>query len=127
MAPATLGSRQETMDTSLAGEDITISDSAAQRISELVAGEGDARLMLRVSITGGGCSGFQYGFSLDGTRNDDDRLFEQGGIKVVVDQVSLDYIRGAELDFVEEMIGSYFSLKNPNASSTCGCGSSFAV
>ena len=111
------------MDTSLAGEDITISDSAAQRISEL---EGDAR-MLRVSITGGGCSGFQYGFSLDGTRNDDDRLFEQGGIKVVVDQVSLDYIRGAELDFVEEMIGSYFSLKNPNASSTCGCGSSFAV
>ena len=115
------------MDTSLAGEDITISDSAAQRISELVAGEGDARLMLRVSITGGGCSGFQYGFSLDGTRNDDDRLFEQGGIKVVVDQVSLDYIRGAELDFVEEMIGSYFSLKNPNASSTCGCGSSFAV
>ena len=115
------------MDTRLVSEDITISDSAAQRISELVAGEGDARLMLRVSISGGGCSGFQYGFSLDGTQNDDDLLFEQGGIKVVVDQVSLDYIKGAELDFVEEMIGSYFSLKNPNASSTCGCGSSFAV
>ncbi len=115
------------MDTSLASEDITISDSAALRISELVAGEEDARLMLRVSISGGGCSGFTYGFSLDGTRNDDDLLFERNGIKVIVDQVSLDYIKGAELDFVEEMIGSYFSLKNPNASSTCGCGSSFAV
>ncbi|MCH7487841.1 MAG: iron-sulfur cluster insertion protein ErpA [Proteobacteria bacterium] len=115
------------MDTSPAIEDITISDSAAKRISELVAGEGSAGLMLRVSISGGGCSGFQYGFSLDGTRNDDDLLFERNGVKVVVDQVSLDYIKGAELDFIKEMIGSYFSLKNPNASSTCGCGSSFAI
>ena len=115
------------MDTSLGSEDITISDSAARRISELVAGEGNADLMLRVSISGGGCSGFQYGFSLDAEQNDDDLLFEHGGVKVVVDEVSLDYIKGAELDFIEEMIGSYFSLKNPNASSTCGCGSSFAV
>lgn len=115
------------MDTSLASEDITISDSAARRISELVAGNGKPEQMLRVSISGGGCSGFQYGFSLDGTLNDDDLVIEQGGVKVVVDQVSLDYIKGAELDFVEEMIGSYFALKNPNASSTCGCGSSFAV
>ena len=115
------------MDTSLGSEDITISDSAARRISELVAGEGNADLMLRVSISGGGCSGFQYGFSLDAEQNDDDLLFEHGGVKVVVDEVSLDYIKGAELDFIEEMIGSYFALKNPNASSTCGCGSSFAV
>jgi iron-sulfur cluster insertion protein len=115
------------MDTTLASEDITISDSAAKRISELIAGEGKPDLMLRVSISGGGCSGFQYGFSLDADQNDDDLLFERGGVKVVVDEVSLEYIKGAELDFVEEMIGSYFSLKNPNASSTCGCGSSFAV
>ena len=115
------------MDTNLASEDITISDSAAKRISELIAGEGKPGQMLRVSISGGGCSGFTYGFSLDGEQNDDDLLFERGGVKVVVDEVSLEYIKGAELDFVEEMIGSYFSLKNPNASSTCGCGSSFAV
>ena len=115
------------MDTSLASEDITISDSAAKRISALIAGEGKPGLMLRVSISGGGCSGFQYGFTLDADQNDDDLLFERGGVKVVVDEVSLEYIKGAELDFVEEMIGSYFSLKNPNASSTCGCGSSFAV
>ena len=115
------------MDTTLASEDITISDSAAKRISELIAGEGKPDLMLRVSISGGGCSGFQYGFSLDADQNDDDLLFKRGGVKVVVDEVSLEYIKGAELDFVEEMIGSYFSLKNPNASSTCGCGSSFAV
>ena len=115
------------MDTTLASNHITISDGAAKRISELIAGEGKPDLMLRVSISGGGCSGFQYGFSLDAEQNDDDLLFERGGVKVVVDEVSLEYIKGAELDFVEEMIGSYFSLKNPNASSTCGCGSSFAV
>ena len=115
------------MDTSLLSDDITISDSAAKRISELIASEGKPGLMLRVSISGGGCSGFQYGFSLDADHNDDDLLIEKGGVMVVVDEVSLEYIKGAELDFIEEMIGSYFALKNPNASSTCGCGSSFAV
>lgn len=106
---------------------VRISDSAASRISELAAAESDGAMMLRIAVTGGGCSGFQYGFSLDDTENDDDLVFERNGIKVVVDQVSMDFIKGSELDYVEDLIGSFFSLKNPNASSTCGCGTSFAV
>jgi iron-sulfur cluster insertion protein len=84
-------------------------------------------MLLRVTVSGGGCSGFQYGFSLDDERRDDDRLFERDGVGVVVDEVSLDLLRGAELDYVQDLIGAYFSIKNPNASSTCGCGSSFSV
>jgi len=116
-------------DTNAASDELTvrISDNAARRISALVATEGNDALMLRIAVSGGGCSGFQYGFSLDDQENDDDRIFEQNSIKVVVDEVSLDFVKGSELDFVEDLIGSYFSLKNPNASSTCGCGSSFAV
>lgn len=106
---------------------ISVSDNAAKRIATLIAQEGNDANMLRIAVSGGGCSGFQYGFSLDDKVNDDDRLFEKNGIKVVVDEMSLDFVRGSELDFVDDLIGSYFSLKNPNASSTCGCGSSFAV
>jgi iron-sulfur cluster insertion protein len=83
--------------------------------------------MLRITVSGGGCSGFQYGFSLDDQKNDDDRLFERDGVTVVIDEVSLDLLKGSEVDFVEDLIGSYFAIKNPNASSTCGCGSSFSV
>ncbi len=106
---------------------ITISDSAARRIGELIADKGGEALMLRIAVSGGGCSGFQYGFDLDGSLNDDDRTFEKDGIKVVVDETSLEFLNGSELNFVEELIGSYFAMSNPNASSTCGCGSSFSV
>ena len=116
-------------DTQVASEEksIVISESAARRIGELVAQEGDEALVLRVAVSGGGCSGFQYGFNLDTEPKDDDLVFERGGVRVVIDSVSIDFLKGSELDFVEDLIGSYFAMKNPNASSTCGCGSSFAV
>ena len=106
---------------------VRISDSATKRIAHLVEQEGNERLMLRIAISGGGCSGFQYGFSLDDKTNDDDSVFEENGVRVVVDEVSLDMLNGSELDYVDDLIGSYFSLSNPNATATCGCGTSFAV
>ncbi len=108
-------------------ETISISDNAARRIAELVAAEAKEHMRLRVSVSGGGCSGFQYGFSLDDQKQDDDIELQRDGISVVVDETSLEFLKGSELDFVEDMIGSYFAMKNPNASSTCGCGSSFSV
>ncbi|MGF1639633.1 MAG: iron-sulfur cluster insertion protein ErpA [Rhodospirillales bacterium] len=106
---------------------LSISERAAARIAALAAAEGDSALMLRIAVSGGGCSGFQYGFSLDDRRNDDDRLFQRDGVTVVVDDVSLELLKGSEVDFVEDLVGSYFAIRNPNASSTCGCGSSFSV
>ncbi len=106
---------------------IGISDNAAKRIAVLVENEKVEGMRLRVAVSGGGCSGFQYGFSLDNEKNDDDLLFEKNGIEVVVDETSLEFLKGSELDYVEDLIGSYFSMTNPNATSTCGCGSSFAV
>jgi iron-sulfur cluster insertion protein len=106
---------------------IGISDSAVKRIAALVEQEQSDGSMLRITVSGGGCSGFQYGFSLDDQRNDDDRLFERDGVAVIIDEVSLDLLKGSEVDFVEDLIGSYFAIKNPNASSTCGCGSSFSI
>ncbi len=106
---------------------ITITDNAARRISELIAAEQSSELMLRISVSGGGCSGFQYGFSLDDACQDDDLTFERNGIKVVVDNTSLELIGGAEIDFVEELVGSSFQVRNPNATSSCGCGNSFAI
>lgn len=106
---------------------ITLSESAATRIKFLAENEGNPNLMLRIEVSGGGCSGFQYGFSLDETTTDDDRLFERNGIKVVIDETSLELLNGAELDFKEDLMGQYFQMNNPNASSTCGCGSSFSL
>jgi iron-sulfur cluster insertion protein len=106
---------------------IRISDRAARRIASLVAAEGTDATMLRVAVSGGGCSGFQYGFQLDDRRHDDDRVFSHAGAVVVVDEISLDLLNGAEIDFVEDLVGSYFAVRNPNATSTCGCGTSFAV
>ncbi len=83
--------------------------------------------MLRVAVSGGGCSGFQYGFSFDDTVNADDRTFERDGVKAVVDEASLELLNGAQVDFVEDLGGSAFKITNPNATSSCGCGSSFAV
>ncbi len=106
---------------------IGISENAARQIAKLIAEEGGEHLAFRVAVSGGGCSGFQYGFSLDNQRNADDRVFERDGVEVVIDEVSLDLLKDSEVDFVEDLIGSYFSIKNPNASSTCGCGSSFSI
>ncbi|MRG73600.1 iron-sulfur cluster insertion protein ErpA [Alphaproteobacteria bacterium HT1-32] len=113
--------------TTLTDRALTISQSAAKHVQKLIASEGDDNLMLRIAVSGGGCSGFQYGFSLDTDTGQDDLIFEGHGAKVVIDDMSLDLLAGSEVDYVEDLIGSYFSIKNPNASSTCGCGSSFAV
>jgi iron-sulfur cluster insertion protein len=111
-----------------ASDDIAISASAARRIAALIEAEGgDDQLRLRVSVSGGGCSGFQYGFSLDNQQNDDDRIIERDGVAVLIDEVSLELLKGSQLDFVEDLMGSYFAIKNPNAASTCGCGSSFSL
>ena len=105
----------------------TVSASAARRIAALRAAEGKPELMMRVAVSGGGCSGFKYEFNLDGTVNADDRIFEKDGVKVVVDQTSLEFLGNAELDFKEDLMGSYFAVTNPNAKSSCGCGASFSV
>ncbi|MDF1792995.1 MAG: iron-sulfur cluster insertion protein ErpA [Thalassobaculaceae bacterium] len=105
-----------------------ITESAAKRIAFLKTQEenGDA-LRMRVSVLGGGCSGFQYVFDFDGGRNDDDHVFERSGVEVLVDDVSLDLLAGAQLDYKDELIGAYFAVENPNATSSCGCGTSFAI
>ena len=112
--------------TSTSGS-IGISDGAAKQIADLIEREDKVGMRLRVAVSGGGCSGFQYGFSLDSITNADDHLFTKNNIEVIVDEVSLEYLSGSELDYVHDLIGSYFSIKNPNASSTCGCGTSFAI
>ncbi len=106
---------------------ITLTERAARRIADLVEQEGAPNGMLRVAVSGGGCSGFQYGFSLDHEVQEGDVVVERGQAQVVIDNLSLMYLAGAEVDYVTEIIGSYFTIKNPNATSSCGCGSSFAV
>lgn len=105
----------------------SISENAAKRVAELRAAEGNDRLMLRVAVDGGGCNGFQYRFDFDEAVNDDDTVFERDGVKVVVDDVSLDFLGDAQVDYKQELIGSYFAVENPNATSNCGCGTSFSV
>lgn len=114
-------------DTIEAPNQVTVSENAAKRIATLIQMEGDADLMLRLSVSGGGCSGFQYGFSFDKSQQQDDRIFERNGVKVVIDDTSLELLAGAEIDFVEDLVGASFQIKNPNASSSCGCGNSFSV
>jgi iron-sulfur cluster insertion protein len=111
------------MDT---GVQIRVSSSAAKRIAALTAAEGQ-KVMFRIAVNGGGCSGYQYDFSFDDTRTDDDVLIEQDGARVLIDQVSLEFLGGCEVDFVEGLLGSQFEIKNPNAKSSCGCGTSFSV
>jgi iron-sulfur cluster insertion protein len=104
----------------------SVSESAARRIAFLAAKE-HKPVMMRVAVLGGGCSGFQYNFSFEEAKNEDDLLIERDGATVVVDSTSLELLKGSELDFVEEMVGSSFQVKNPNATSSCGCGNSFSV
>ena len=106
---------------------LTVTENAAKRIAVLAEQEGDPSLMLRVTVSGGGCSGFQYGFDFDKTVNEDDRVAERDGAKVVIDEVSLELLNGAEIDFVEDLMGAYFRINNPNATSSCGCGTSFSI
>lgn len=109
------------------GRTLLVTESAARRVAELVRAEGNPALMLRLTVSGGGCSGFQYGFGFDDAVREDDRVFARDGVAVVVDEVSLELLDGAEVDFVEELIGASFQIRNPNAASSCGCGSSFAL
>jgi iron-sulfur cluster insertion protein len=104
---------------------ITISQRAAQRILEILKGENAS--LLRVSVEGGGCSGFQYRFDLVQEGEPDDILIERDGARVVVDPVSLDFVKGAELDYVDDLIGSSFRVNNPNVTASCGCGTSFSL
>jgi iron-sulfur cluster insertion protein len=106
---------------------IVFSDSAAQKVAGLIQEEGNDNLKLRVYISGGGCSGFQYGFTFDEEVNDDDTLIEKGGVTVLIDSLSVQYLVGAEIDYKEDVSGAQFVIRNPNATTTCGCGSSFSA
>ena len=102
-------------------------DSAANKVKELIVEEGNPDLKLRVFVTGGGCSGFQYGFTFDEETSDDDTVMQKNGVTLLVDPMSYQYLVGAEIDYTEDLEGSQFVIKNPNATSTCGCGSSFSA
>lgn len=115
------------MTTMVADCPILLTENALGRIRFLIEGEGNPNAMLRLSVSGGGCSGFQYSMQLDSQKNADDLVYEQDGVRLVVDEMSLELLRGVELDFVEDLAGASFHFRNPNASSTCGCGSSFSV
>lgn len=106
---------------------LVFTDSAATKVKQLIDEEGNADLMLRVFVTGGGCSGFQYGFTFDESQNDDDTVMEKGGVRLLIDPMSYQYLVGAEIDYTEGVEGAQFVIKNPNATSTCGCGSSFSA
>lgn len=108
-------------------EPIKFTDSAAAKVRELIADEGNTDLKLRVYITGGGCSGFQYGFTFDETINEDDTQVVKDGVTVLIDSMSIQYLTGAEIDYTEDLSGSQFVIRNPNATTTCGCGSSFSI
>ena len=101
--------------------------AAAAKVSELIKEEGNPGLMLRVYIQGGGCSGFQYGFTFDENINEGDTEIETEGVKLLVDPMSMQYLMGAEIDYTEGLQGAQFVIRNPNATTTCGCGSSFSV
>ncbi|TRZ64544.1 MAG: iron-sulfur cluster insertion protein ErpA [Rhodocyclaceae bacterium] len=106
---------------------LLFTDNAANKVKELIAEEGNADLKLRVFVSGGGCSGFQYGFTFDEIKNDDDTVLEKSGVTLLIDPMSYQYLVGAEIDYSEGLEGAQFVIKNPNATSTCGCGSSFSA
>ena len=106
---------------------LLFSDSAAGKVKQLIDEEGNPELKLRVFVTGGGCSGFQYGFTFDEVQNEDDSVMEKDGVKLLIDPMSYQYLTGAEIDYAEGLEGAQFVIKNPNATSTCGCGSSFSA
>lgn len=105
---------------------ITVSESAVAKIQDILAEENNPKLRLRVFVQGGGCSGMQYGFTLDDTQNEDDWDIDVNGVKILVDSMSGGYLQGAEIDYKDDVMGASFTIKNPNAQTTCGCGSSFS-
>jgi iron-sulfur cluster insertion protein len=118
----------ETLDYRNALEEpLVFTDAAAHKVRELIHEENNPNLKLRVYISGGGCSGFQYGFTFDEKDDDDDLAIVKDGVTLVVDPLSLQYLRGAEIDYAENLHGAQFVIRNPNAKTTCGCGSSFTV
>ncbi len=106
---------------------ISFTDNAASKVKRLIIEEENENLKLRVFISGGGCSGFQYGFTFDEAVNEDDTIIEKNGVKLLVDPMSFQYLIGAQIDYQEDLNGAQFIIKNPGATSTCGCGSSFSV
>jgi iron-sulfur cluster insertion protein len=106
---------------------IDITESALNKITDILAEENNPAVKLRTFIQGGGCSGFQYGFTLDEAQNEDDHLIEKPGVSILIDSISMQYLQGSTIDYKEELMNSNFVITNPNAVSTCGCGSSFAV
>ncbi len=106
---------------------LVFTDSAASKVKQLIDEEGNPELKLRVFVTGGGCSGFQYGFTFDEVSNEDDTTMIKNGVTLLIDSMSYQYLTGAEIDYQEGLEGAQFVIKNPNATSTCGCGSSFSA
>lgn len=115
------------MSEAVATSDLVFTDSAANKVKQLIAEEGNDNLKLRVFITGGGCSGFQYGFTFDENEQDGDTVVVTEGVTLLVDPMSFQYLVGAEVDYKEDLSGAQFVIRNPNATTTCGCGSSFSV
>jgi iron-sulfur cluster insertion protein len=124
---ATQETAQPVQDLAEPPTPLVFTDSAAAKVADLIAEEGNPELKLRVFVQGGGCSGFQYGFTFDDAVNEDDTLFEKNGVTLLVDSMSFQYLVGAEIDYKEDINGSQFVIKNPNAQTTCGCGSSFSA
>ena len=114
-------------DMSMMPSPLVFSDSAADKVKALIVEEGNDDLKLRVFVTGGGCSGLQYGFTFDEIINEDDTILEKNGVHLLIDPMSYQYLIGAEIDYTEGLEGAQFVIKNPGATSTCGCGSSFSV
>jgi iron-sulfur cluster insertion protein len=106
---------------------LVFTDAAAAKVKNLIEEEGNTDLKLRVFVQGGGCSGFQYGFTFDEVVNEDDATMEKNGVKLLIDSMSYQYLVGAEIDYKEDLEGAQFVIKNPNATTTCGCGSSFSA
>jgi iron-sulfur cluster insertion protein len=106
---------------------LVFTDSAANKVKQLIDEEGNADLKLRVFVSGGGCSGFQYGFTFDETQNEEDTVMQKNGVTLLIDPMSYQYLVGAEIDYTSGVEGEQFVIKNPNATSTCGCGSSFSA
>ncbi len=116
-----------TAEASLEAPVLLFTDAAALKVGELIRGEGNSSLMLRVFVQGGGCSGLQYGFEFDEQVQDGDTCIENLGVKLLVDPMSVQYLTGAEIDYREGLDGAQFVIRNPNATTTCGCGSSFSA
>lgn len=117
---------RETSGSSMTSLTVNVTENAAKRINEIVASEAQNKL-LRVSVEGGGCTGFQYNFDLVKAANDDDLVLERSGATVLIDPLSLEFMAGSEIDFVDDLIGASFKINNPNAVASCGCGTSFTI